>query len=80
MKTDFSWAVSARRYMELYRSVLGIPEPAPKPIRRRTAKPAEPKAEKPKATAKSKTAEKPKAEVKPKAATARKPAAKKTKE
>ncbi len=80
MKTDFSWAVSARRYMELYRSVLGIPEPAPKPVRRRTTKPAEPKAEKPKAAAKPKTAEKPKAAEKPKTATARKPAAKKTKE
>ena len=79
---DFSTAAATgwQRYMELYRSVLGIPEPAPKPIRRRTAKPAEPKAEKPKAAAKPRTAEKPKAAEKPKTATARKPAAKKTKE
>ena len=52
MKTDFSWAVSARRYMELYRNLLGIPEPAPKPVRRRTVRTAAPKTEKPKATAK----------------------------
>ena len=40
MKTDFSWSVSARKYMELYRNLLGIPEPAPKPVRRRTVRPA----------------------------------------
>ena len=80
MKTDFSWAVSARRYMELYRNLLGIPEPAPKPVRRRTVRTAAPKAEKPKAAAKPRTEEKPKAAEKPKTATARKPAAKKTKE
>ena len=36
MRTDFSWAASARKYMELYRNLLGIPEPAPAPVRRRT--------------------------------------------
>ncbi len=48
MKTDFSWAVSARKYMELYRNLLGLPdEEPPKPVRKRApraSKPAEPKA------------------------------------
>ena len=52
MKTDFSWAVSARKYMELYRGLLGIPE-EPKPVRRRT-----PKAEKTSGAAPKKPAKK----------------------
>ncbi len=60
MRTDFSWAASARKYLELYRNLLGIPEPAPKPVRRRTAKPAasktdEKKETKPRAPRKKKT-------------------------
>lgn len=48
MKTDFSWAASARKYMELYRNLLGIPEPIPQPVKKRAprtkkAESAEPK-------------------------------------
>jgi starch synthase len=35
MKTDFSWAVSARKYMELYRNLLGLPAEEPKPVKKR---------------------------------------------
>ena len=42
MKTDFSWAASARKYMELYRNLLGLPEPEAKPVRRRTARTVKP--------------------------------------
>ena len=67
MKTDFSWAASARKYMELYRNLLGLPEPQPKPVRRRTtrtvkpAETAEKKAPAKKRTTAKKPAEKPKA-------------------
>ena len=63
MKTDFSWAVSARKYMELYRGLLGIPE-EPKPVRKRAPRTARPAAEKP-AAAKPASEKKP-VERKPK--------------
>ena len=47
MKTDFSWAVSARKYMELYRNLLGLPDEEPKPVRRRAIRTAKPATDKP---------------------------------
>ena len=47
MKTDFSWSVSARKYMELYRNLLGLPdEEPPKPVRRRVTRTVKPAADK----------------------------------
>ena len=31
MSADFSWTVSAEKYLDMYRSILGIEKPAPKP-------------------------------------------------
>ena len=48
MRTDFSWAASARKYMELYRNLLGLPEEAPvKPVRKRAPRTVKPAEEKP---------------------------------
>jgi len=71
MKTDFSWAVSARKYMELYRGLLGLPEPERAPVRKRAPRAAKPASENtPAKPAASKTpAKKP---------AAKKPAAKQT--
>jgi starch synthase len=67
MKTDFSWAASARKYMELYRNLLGLPDEPVKPVRKRTTRTVksaedkpEPKAAAKKPTAKKSTASKPK--------------------
>lgn len=40
MKKDFSWSVSAEKYLQLYRDITGIKkeEPKPKPKRKKTAK------------------------------------------
>jgi starch synthase len=71
MRTDFSWASSARKYMELYRNLLGLPEEPVKPVRKRTVRAEKPTQPKPAAKTAAKTsASKP---------AAKKPAAPKTK-
>ena len=62
MRTDFSWASSARKYMELYRNLIGLPEEEPaKPVRKRAPRAAKPAEDKPaaKPAAKKPTAKKP---------------------
>jgi len=70
MTTDFSWAVSARKYMELYRGLVGVtqePTPAPK----RSPKAAKPSGETTGKTAKQQAKQPAK---KPAKQTAKKPA------